>query len=179
MSAEYDLDRAIRKVADFPKPGILFYDITTLISHAEAFGEVLTILENRYKDRGIDSVVAVEARGFIFGGALADRLGVGFIPVRKPGKLPYKTRSVQYELEYGTDELHMNEDAVEGLKKVLLLDDLLATGGTALATARLIEQGGAKVEECAFVIDLTFLPGRKRLEEAGYPVFNIVEFDHE
>jgi adenine phosphoribosyltransferase len=174
-----DLKATIRQVPDFPKPGILFYDITTLISNAKAFREVLTIFEKRYRDRGIEAVVAVEARGFIFGGALADRLGVGFIPVRKPGKLPYKTRSVEYALEYGTDELHMNEDALDGIGKVLILDDLLATGGTALATAQLVEQGGSKVEEIAFVIDLTFLPGRQKLEDAGYKIFNIFEFDHE
>lgn len=170
-----DLKRYIREVPGFPKPGILFYDITTLLGDPEAFREVVGILTKRYAGKGIEAVVAVEARGFIFGGALANALGCAFVPVRKPGKLPWKTRSVTYELEYGTDTICMHEDALEGKKRVVVLDDLLATGGTAAATVKLAREAGSEVVEVAFVIELSFLKGREKL--AGEKVFSILEYD--
>jgi len=154
----------IRDVPDFPKPGILFKDVTPLIGDGPAFRLVTDLLAERVGANKPELIVGIESRGFIFGAALAERLGVGFVPVRKPGKLPYKTTRETYSLEYGTDALEMHEDAVEK-RRCLIVDDLLATGGTAAATARLVERQGGKVEGFAFVIELDFLKGRERLGE--------------
>jgi adenine phosphoribosyltransferase len=152
----------IRDVPDFPKPGILFKDVTPLIGHGPSFRLVTDLLAERIATAMPELLVGIESRGFIFGAALAERLGVGFVPVRKPGKLPYRTTRETYALEYGTDALEMHEDAVEG-RRCLVVDDLLATGGTAAATARLIERQGGRVEGFAFVIELDFLRGREKL----------------
>jgi adenine phosphoribosyltransferase len=155
--------RLIRDVPDFPKPGILFKDITPLIASGPAFQRTTDLLAERVGEHRPEALVGIESRGFIFGAALAHRLGVGLLPVRKPGKLPYRTRRVQYALEYGTDALEMHEDAVSHGLRVVIVDDLLATGGTAAATAELVEQQGGVVMGFAFVIELDFLGGRKRL----------------
>jgi len=163
-----DLDqvkRLIRDVPDFPKPGILFKDITPLIRDAAGLKAVLDLLAEPYCGLGITAVAGMESRGFIFGVPVAERLGVGFVPIRKPGKLPAKALREEYALEYGTDALEMHEDAVGRDDNVLIVDDLLATGGTAAAAVRMIRRAGAKVAGVAFVIELDFLDGRKRLED--------------
>lgn len=170
-----ELRKTIRDIPDFPKPGIIFKDITPILSSSELFKKVIGAFHQRYRDKGIAAIVAIEARGFIFGGALAERMGVSFIPVRKKGKLPYKTVSATYDLEYGTDTLEMHSDALQPGDRVVVLDDLVATGGTAEATARLCEQLGAEVVELAFVIELAFLNARKKLQR--YKVFSMVAFD--
>jgi len=152
----------IRDVPDFPKPGILFKDVTPLLGDGPAFRTVTDLLAERIAAHKPELIVGIESRGFIFGAALAERLAVGFVPVRKPGKLPYRTTRETYALEYGTDALEMHEDAVQG-RRCLVVDDLLATGGTASATARLVERQGGIVEGFAFVIELDFLKGRERL----------------
>ena len=169
-----DLASFIRDIPDFPVEGILFKDITPLLQNPQAFREAIDQLAARYKDRAIDQVVAIESRGFIFGAPLAYKLGAGFIPVRKPGKLPAETISVEYTLEYGTNTLEMHKDALKPGDRVLLVDDLLATGGSARAAANLIEQLGGKVEGIAFLIELEFLHGRSKLE--GYDVFSLITF---
>lgn len=166
----------IRTVPDWPKPGIMFRDITTLLQDAVGFKRMLDLLHAHYKDYQIDKVVGVESRGFIIGAPLADRLGVGFVPIRKPGKLPAATVSQEYKLEYGQNTIEMHLDALLPGEKVLLVDDLIATGGTALAAVNLIQQSGGKIEECCFVVDLPDLGGRVKLEKAGYKVFSLVEF---
>ena len=171
------LEDAIRSIPDFPKAGILFRDITTLLQDKDAFKEAVDLISKKFKGKGIDKVVAVEARGFIFGGAVAHRIGVGFVPVRKKGKLPWKTSSVSYELEYGTDTLEMHEDAVEKGEKVLIIDDLLATGGTVRAVADLVEKKQAKIVGIAFVIELIDLHGKDKLKE--YPIYSLVKFEGE
>ena len=158
-----DLKTRIRHVPDFPKAGILFYDITTLLQDAAGFRMAIDSLAIPFKDRGIDVVVGIESRGFIFGAAVADRLGTGFAPVRKPGKLPSKTVRASYALEYGTDALEMHHDAVRDGQRVLIVDDLLATGGTARATADLVTGLGGQIHALAFLIELTALEGRTRL----------------
>lgn len=170
-----DLKGVIREVPDFPKEGILFYDITTLLKNGPAMAKVVDALSARYGGRGIDAVVAIEARGYIFGPALAYRLGVGFIPVRKPGKLPAKTLQETYALEYGADTIEMHEDAVEKGQRILIVDDLLATGGTAAAACRLVEKAGGQVVECCFLIELSFLKGREKL--GSYEVFSLLQYD--
>jgi len=169
-----DLASLIRDIPDFPKPGIIFKDITTLIAHPKGFKEAVDRIAERFKNTGIHSVLAVEARGYIFGGAIAHEMGIGLIIVRKPGKLPYKTKSISYELEYGTDTLCIHEDSIAPGQKILLVDDLLATGGTAKAVCKLIEQMGGQVAACSFVIELDFLKGRENL--AGYDVFSLIHF---
>jgi adenine phosphoribosyltransferase len=154
----------IRDVPDFPKPGILFKDVTPLLGDGAALRTTIDLLAERVGTKLPELIVGIESRGFIFGAALADRLGVGFVPVRKPGKLPYRTTRETYALEYGTDALEMHEDAVDK-RRCLVVDDLLATGGTAAATARLVERQGGMVEGFAFVIELDFLKGRERLGE--------------
>jgi len=171
------LKECIRSIPDFPKKGIVFRDITTLIGNGDAFKQVIDVLVERYQGQGIESIICVESRGFIFGSALAYALGAAVVPVRKKGKLPYKTVSATYELEYGTDTLEMHEDAVKSGSKVLIVDDLLATGGTTKAVLDLMSRSGAKVQEIAFVIELAFLNGRSKLE--GYPIFSIVTYDSE
>ncbi len=162
----------IRDVPGFPKPDIVFKDITTLLKDGKAFGSVVDTLAARYGECGVSEVVCVEARGFVLGAALAYKLGAGVVPVRKKGKLPAKTYSETYELEYGTDTLEIHCDALAGGGRVLIVDDLLATGGTALATARLVKDAGGQIVEIAFLIELTFLNGREKLGE--YPVFSLI-----
>jgi adenine phosphoribosyltransferase len=164
----------IRDVPDFPKPGIVFKDITPLVGSAAGLRAAVATLAARYRARRVTKVVGVEARGFIFGAALAHKLGVGFVPVRKPGKLPWKARRETYALEYGTDALEMHLDAVAKGDRVVIVDDLLATGGTAAATVRLARRGGARVLEAAFVVELGFLHGRRKLR--GTPVFSLVTY---
>ena len=168
------LKTLIRHVPDFPKPGILFYDITTLLADGAGLRQAIDCLADPYRDAGIDLVVGIESRGFIFGAAVADRLGVGFVPVRKPGKLPSTTVRVEYELEYGTDALEMHADAVASGQRVLVVDDLLATGGTARAVVDLVSGRGADVHAVAFLIELEALGGRDRL--AGQEVFAALRY---
>ena len=158
------LKRLIRHVPDYPKPGILFYDITTLLRDGDGFRQAVDAVVDPYRARSIDAVVGIESRGFILGAAVADRLGVGFIPVRKPGKLPSQTVKATYELEYGVDALEMHDDAVTAGERVLIVDDLLATGGTAQATVWLVRQSGAHVVGLSFLIELTDLDGRSKLD---------------
>ena len=170
-----ELKKVVREVPGFPKEGILFYDITTLLKDGKAFARAVDALSERYERRKIDAVVAIEARGYIFGPAMAYRLGVGFVPMRKPGKLPAKTIRETYELEYGTDTIEMHEDAVEAAQKILVVDDLLATGGTAAAACRLVEKAGGQVVECCFLIELSFLNGRDKL--GSREVFSLLKYD--
>lgn len=170
-----NLKALIREVPDFPKPGILFYDITTLLKDPLGLRGVIDGLKDHYKDAGVDLVIGIEARGFIFAPALAYALGAGFVPVRKPKKLPGERVSVTYDLEYGTDTLEVHTDAINHGHRVLIVDDLLATGGTACATARLVEQSGGKVAGFGFVVELTFLHGRKKLD--GYDIFSLMQYD--
>jgi adenine phosphoribosyltransferase len=170
-----DLKKLIREVPDFPKPGILFYDITTLLKDKAGFRAVIDALKAHYEHAGIDVILGIEARGFIFGPALAYALGTGFVPIRKPKKLPAETASVRYDLEYGSDSLEIHRDAVQAGQKVLIVDDLLATGGTARAATQLTESLGGRVEGVAFVIELLFLNGRTKL--AGYDVFSLLAYE--
>ncbi len=164
----------IREVPDFPKPGINFYDITTLLKDKTGFRETVDALAEHYRNSGADIVVGIEARGYFFAPALALALGAGFVPVRKPRKLPHTVQSIEYELEYGTDQLEIHVDAIEPGQKVLIIDDVLATGGTASAVARLVEMIKGKVVGLGFVIELTFLNGRKKLE--GRDVFTLLQY---
>ncbi|MDD4899937.1 MAG: adenine phosphoribosyltransferase [Candidatus Omnitrophica bacterium] len=173
MIAEIDLKKCIRDIADFPKPGILFKDITTLLKDGKAFAQTVDALAQKYKNEKIDKVLAIEARGFIFGAAVAYKLGAGFIPVRKKGKLPAKTTSVTYSLEYGTDTLQMHEDAIKSGENILIVDDLLATGGTANAVAGLVKKMGGKIAGIAFLIELVDLKGIEKLKE--YPVYSLIK----
>jgi adenine phosphoribosyltransferase len=174
MGEKIDFKKYIRDIPDFPKPGILFRDITTLLRDKEAFKAALDALAAGYRDKKIDAVVAVEARGFIFGGALAREIGAGFVPVRKKGKLPWKTNSVTYNLEYGTDTLEMHHDAIKPGDKVLIVDDLLATGGTVEAVTDLVKQLGGEICGIAFLIELADLKGREKLK--SYPVFSLIKY---
>ena len=167
----------IRTIPDFPKPGIMFRDITSLLQDAEGFKLTIDSLKERYQDKDIDVIVGIEARGFILGAALAYVLGKGFVPIRKKGKLPGKTLSQDYSLEYGTDTIEIHEDALQKGSKVLILDDLLATGGTVFGAISLVKQAGAVIQECAFVVDLPEIGGSKRLEEEGIPYFKLVDFE--
>ena len=173
-SATLDLSKCIRDIPDFPKKGIIFKDLSTLLRDKIAFKQSIDQLVAQYAGQKIDYVVAVEARGFIFGSVLAYNLGAGFIPVRKKGKLPYKTKSITYELEYGSDTLEVHEDAIEAGSRVLIVDDLLATGGTVKAVAELIAAQKAKIVSLAFLVELTFLKGRERL--SGYPITAIIKY---
>lgn len=176
MQAE-DLKALVRTIPDYPKPGIMFRDVTTLLSHGEGFRAVINNLAEPFYESGIEAVVGIEARGFILGGAIADKFGVGFVPVRKKGKLPFKTISQTYELEYGTDELEIHEDAIDQGETVLVVDDLIATGGTVEATAKLIRQLGGKIAGAAFVIDLPDLGGTEKVEGLGIPCHSLMEFE--
>ncbi|MEM6797707.1 MAG: adenine phosphoribosyltransferase [Acidobacteriota bacterium] len=169
-----ELKRHIREVADFPKPGINFYDITTLLKHPGGLRATLGALERLFRDETIDKVVGIESRGFLFGPQLAYQLHAGFVPVRKPGKLPAETVGVSYELEYGTDTLEMHRDAVEPGERVLIVDDVIATGGTAEAAARLVESCEGVVAGLGFVVELAFLDGRSRLGER--PVHSLIRY---
>lgn len=167
--------RMIRSIPDFPEPGILFRDITPLLADPKGFHVVLDMIAHRFVGEHIDAVVGIESRGFIFGGALAARLNASFVPVRKPGKLPFRTDKVSYSLEYGENELEMHRDALVEGTHVLVVDDLLATGGTAAAAGELVHRQGAEVHAYAFVIELTSLGGRQRL--SGAPVISVVRYD--
>jgi adenine phosphoribosyltransferase len=169
-----DFKALIRDVPDFPKKGITFKDITPLLKDAKAFQAVIQQLADRYKGKGLAAVVAMESRGFIFGAPLATQMGISFVPVRKPGKLPWKTYQETYDLEYGKDTLEMHQDAVGKGDKVLVLDDVLATGGTAAATINLVEKTGAQVMEAAFIIHLSFLKGQEKLKST--PFYSIIQY---
>lgn len=170
-----DLTKYIRDVPDFPQPGILFRDITPLLKDAGAVHYVIDAFTERYRRSGITAVVSIESRGFLFGAPLAYNLGLPLVPVRKPGKLPSATMSVEYSLEYGTGQLDIHKDALTGSDRVVIIDDLLATGGTALGAAKLVEMLGAKVHGFAFLIELGFLDGRALL--AGYDIFTLVTYE--
>jgi len=172
------IENSIRDIKDFPKEGIVFKDITTLLNNKEAYGVLMKHLHNRYKEYNLDYVAGIDARGFIFGAALAQMLSIGFVPIRKKGKLPYTTIGEKYALEYGVDEIEVHLDAFSGVKnaRVLMIDDLIATGGTANAAATLINQTGAKCVEACFILGLTFLDGIKKLEEKT-DVYTVVEVD--
>ena len=170
-----ELKKLIREVPDFPKPGILFYDISTLLKDHGGLRAVIDGLKTHYNGSQVDVVVGIEARGFIFSPALAYALGTGFVPIRKPKKLPSQSVSVSYALEYGMDTLEMHSDAIARGSRVLIIDDLLATGGTAAAAAKMVEQVGGEVAGLGFVVELTFLRGRKKLE--GYDVFSLIQYD--
>jgi adenine phosphoribosyltransferase len=170
-----DLKKFIRDIPDWPKKGILFRDITPLLLNPDAFAAAVDALCSGFTDAGIEYVAAVEARGFIFGSAAAAKLGVGFVPIRKKGKLPWRTETITYDLEYGTDTLEVHCDAVKAGGKVLIVDDLLATGGTMAAACRLIEKIGGKVAGITFLIELADLQGRKKL--AGYNVTSVISYE--
>ena len=172
-----DLRQLIRTIPDYPKPGIMFRDITTLLGDAAGFHDTIQAFAARYAASGVNKVAGIEARGFILGGAIAHHLGAGFVPIRKRGKLPWQTVGSDYELEYGSDRVEMHRDAIQPGERVLLVDDLIATGGTAAASIDLITQVGGKLIEACFVIDLPELGGRKRLEQMGHAVFTLVAFE--
>ncbi len=172
-----ELRNHIRNVQDFPKKGIGFKDITTLLKNGPAFRESIDVIASRFQDEKIDKVVGMESRGFIFGTVLAYNWNVGFVPIRKPGKLPAEKIAEEYELEYGTDSLEVHTDAIAPGERILIVDDLLATGGTALATCNLIKELQGEIVGLAFVIELSFLGGREKL--AGHEVFSIVDYDRE
>lgn len=172
-----DLKSKIRDVPNFPISGIMFRDITTLLEDTEAFKFVIDHLYDRYRGKKLDRLVAVESRGFIFGGALADRLGCGFVPARKAGKLPADTVEESYSLEYGTATLQLHADAIEIGQRILIFDDLLATGGTLAATAKMVKQLGGEIVEIAVLIELTFLKGRELIKD--YPFYSMVEYETE
>ena len=169
-----DLKQKIRTIPDFPEPGILFRDITTLLSDAEALNETIERFAEHYKNEKIDVIAGVESRGFIIGTPLAIRMGLGFIPIRKAGKLPGPTHGVDYDLEYGKDRVEVHQDAIPEGSRVLLVDDLIATGGTIEGSAKLVKKIGGVIVGYAFVIELTDLKGRERLQE---PVFSLIEFE--
>ncbi|MBD3164705.1 adenine phosphoribosyltransferase [Candidatus Woesearchaeota archaeon] len=173
------IKKKIRTIPHFPKKGIMFRDITTLLQDADGLKDIISEFTRRYKGAKIDIVAGIEARGFILGGIIAHELGLGFVPLRKNGKLPHKCESVTYDLEYGRDTIEIHADAVKEGQNVLLVDDLLATGGTSLAAAQLIEKLGGRIAECAFIVDLPEVGGRKKLEKAEYKVFALVEFEGE
>ncbi len=170
------IENSIRDIKDFPKPGIVFKDISTLLNNKEAYGVLMNHLYQRYKEYNLDYVAGIDARGFIFGAALAQMLGLGFVPIRKKGKLPYTTISEKYALEYGVDEIEVHIDAFSEKEKarVLLIDDLIATGGTANAAAKLVNQAGACCVEACFIIGLNFLDGQKNLKETT-DVYSLIE----
>ncbi|MGI9074564.1 MAG: adenine phosphoribosyltransferase [Bryobacteraceae bacterium] len=168
------LKQLIREIPDFPKPGVTFYDITTLLKDKQGFRQTIDALQEHYRQTPVDVVVGIEARGYFFAPAMAHALGAGFVPVRKPKKLPSLVRSVEYDLEYGTDQLEIHSDAIEPGQKVLIIDDVLATGGTASAVARLVELLEGKVAGLGFVIELTFLRGRDKL--AHQDVFSLLQY---
>ena len=170
-----DLEQTIRDVPDFPKPGIVFKDITPLLADPEALADAVTQLVAPYALVGVDVVTGVESRGFIFGSLAAQRLGVGFVPIRKPGKLPAETLSESYELEYGTDAVEIHVDAIAPGQKVLMVDDLLATGGTMAAACKLVTRLGGQIVGAAFVINLSFLPGQAVLDELGVETHALID----
>lgn len=174
-----NLAEVIRTIPDYPKPGIMFRDITTLLTDARGFRRAVDELVQPLAGAKIDKVAGIEARGFILGGAIAHQLSVGFVPIRKKGKLPYETIAESYTLEYGVDEVEIHVDAIEEGERVLLVDDLIATGGTAGAAIRLIERAGGTIVLCAFVVDLPDLGGAEKLRAMGKPVTSLIAFDGE
>ncbi|HAW29788.1 MAG TPA: adenine phosphoribosyltransferase [Planctomycetaceae bacterium] len=174
MTEELDLKKYIREIPDFPKPGILFRDITPLLAEPKAFQEVIDRLTAYYRDKQITAVLAAEARGFIFAAPLALALGARFIPIRKPGKLPFETKAFHYELEYGSDSLEMHTDSIHSDDRVLIVDDLLATGGTIAACIELTKHSQAEVVSCAFLIELAFLKGREKMN--GCDVYSLIHY---
>ena len=172
-----EIRQAIRDIPNFPKPGIVFKDITPLLSNGPLFQRTIELLADRYRHQSVDMVLGIESRGFIIGAALAYGLGAGFCIVRKPGKLPYETHRASYELEYGSDSLEVHRDALRPRARVLIADDLIATGGTAAASIELVSKLGGEVVECAFVIELSFLKGRERLKPCG--VYSLLQYDSE
>jgi adenine phosphoribosyltransferase len=172
-----DLAAMIRSIPDYPKPGIIFRDITTLLGDARGFRRAVDELVQPFAGMKIDKVAGIEARGFILGGAVAHQLSAGFVPLRKKGKLPHHTRAVEYALEYGSDSMEMHLDAVKPAERVMLVDDLIATGGTALAAVQLLTDAGAEIVAAAFVVDLPELGGAARLRSAGVPVSTLVAFE--
>jgi adenine phosphoribosyltransferase len=177
FSAMQSLRDAIRTISDYPKPGIQFRDISTLLGNPRAFRRAVDELVQPYAGARIDKVAGIEARGFILGGAIAHQLSCGFVPIRKKGKLPHQTVSISYALEYGTDEMEIHLDAVEQGERVILVDDLIATGGTATAAVQLLQKLGAEVVAACFVIDLPEIGGRKKIEALGVPVRTLVAFE--
>lgn len=171
-----DLKKYIRDIPDFPKKGIIFKDITTLLKDGPAFREAVDKISDEYRDKNIDVVLSIEARGFIFGAAVAYKLGVGLVPVRKKGKLPHKTHGITYDLEYGTDTLEIHQDALKKGSRVLIVDDLLATGGTVQAVSSLVKKMGGEIAGLAFVIELTPLKGRDKLQ--GYPITSLIKDEY-
>lgn len=169
-----DLKKLIREVPDFPKPGILFYDVTTLLRDKDGFGSVIDSFEEHYREQRVDVVLGIEARGFIFAPTVAYALGTGFVPVRKPKKLPWEVEAMEYELEYGTDRLEIHKDAIKPGQHVLIIDDVLATGGTAEAVAKLVQKLGGTIAGLGFVIELDFLSGRNKL--GSHPVHSLVHY---
>ena len=172
-----DLKCLIRSIPDYPKPGIIFRDVTTLLGHAEGFQEAIASLARPYKDQGVQAVAGIEARGFILGGAVADRLGCGFVPIRKKGKLPWKTIGQEYTLEYGVDVIEIHEDAIAKGERILIVDDLIATGGTAEAAVKLLERSGGKIVGATFIIDLPDLGGMKLLKSHNVQSHALVTFE--
>jgi adenine phosphoribosyltransferase len=172
-----DFTQFIRTIPDYPKPGIQFRDITTLLKDPAGFKACIDSLIERYRDQSIDKIVGIESRGFMFAAPLAYALGIGFIPVRKPGKLPGKTTGHDYALEYGTDRIEIHDDAITSGERVLIIDDLLATGGTAEAAVTLVQKMGGSIVECAFLVDLPEIGGRQRIEKMGLAVFALCEFE--
>ncbi|QBK31583.1 adenine phosphoribosyltransferase [Roseitalea porphyridii] len=177
MTLTETLEAAIRSIPDYPKPGIVFRDITTLLGNASAFRRAIDELVHPYAGTKIDKIAGVEARGFILGGAMSHQLSAGFVPIRKKGKLPHETVRIAYSLEYGVDEMEMHKDAVKAGEKVILVDDLIATGGTAEGAVKLLQQMGAEVVASCFVIDLPDLGGRRKIEALGVPVRTLIEFE--
>ena len=177
VTSDMDIKSLIRTIPDYPHKGIMFRDITTLLGNAGGFRRAVDELVQPYAGQKIDLVAGIEARGFILGGAVAHQLSVGFVPVRKKGKLPWDTIGIDYDLEYGTDRVEIHNDAVEAGSRVLLVDDLLATGGTIMAGIRLLRQAGAEVIGCAFVIELPELGGGKQMESLGIPYHVLVKFE--
>ena len=174
-----EISKLIRSIPDYPRPGVIFRDITTLLQHPAGFRHAIDALVQPFAGAGITRVAGIEARGFILGGAVAHQLSVGFVPIRKKGKLPWQTLSVEYELEYGTDEVEIHLDGLTSEDRVLVVDDLIATGGTACAAIQLIREAGGEVTGASFVIDLPNLGGRKKLEQIDVSVRTLVEFDGE
>jgi adenine phosphoribosyltransferase len=177
VAFENDLKAAIRSIPDYPKPGIMFRDITTLLGNARAFRRAVDELVQPWAGSKIDKVAGIEARGFILGGAVAHQVSAGFVPLRKKGKLPYKAVRIAYSLEYGIDEMEMHEDAIDHGERVILVDDLVATGGTAEAAVKLLQQIGANVLAACFIIDLPDLGGAEKIRKLGVPVRTLVSFE--
>ena len=177
MSIEQDLRQAIRTIPDYPKPGIMFRDISTLLGDPRAFRRAIDELVQPWAGTKIDKVAGIEARGFILGGAVAHQLSAGFVPIRKKGKLPYKTMRMAYSLEYGVDEMEIHIDAIANGERIILVDDLIATGGTAEAAVKLLQNMGADIVAACFVIDLPELGGAKKIESLGVPVRTLVSFE--